>query len=205
MHRSRGGSGEVIFTREDHGTEEQEEEEEQDEEERCLAKKSGLNGDEELLVVLKRFRRNWTRSMSPYVGPVDATTTEDSGPMLYTDSGPPRIGGIPYDAMEIFSLRLTQIEGGLEWPLHVYGFVAVRDSMDYKRNILFHRSKNNCQVLTAEDPFLVLTGPSRAIALIDPPEFEVELYVIGRMLPEEKVLSAQYFQYNNICNERFAG
>ncbi|RCV26996.1 hypothetical protein SETIT_5G290400v2 [Setaria italica] len=150
MHRSRGGSGEVIFTREDHGTEEQEEEEEQDEEERCLAKKSGLNGDEELLVVLKRFRRNWTRSMSPYVGPVDATTTEDSGPMLYTDSGPPRIGGIPYDAMEIFSLRLTQIEGGLEWPLHVYGFVAVRDSMDYKRNILFHRSKNNCQVLTAE-------------------------------------------------------
>lgn len=75
MHRSRGGSGEVIFTREDHGTEEQEEEEEQDEEERCLAKKSGLNGDEELLVVLKRFRRNWTRSMSPYVGPVDATTS----------------------------------------------------------------------------------------------------------------------------------
>jgi hypothetical protein len=52
--------------------------------------------------------------------------------------------------MEIFSIKLTHIEGGLEWPLHVYGFVAVRDSMDYKRNILFERSKDNCQVLTAE-------------------------------------------------------
>jgi hypothetical protein len=75
---------------------------------------------------------------------------EDSGPMLYTDSGPPRFGGIPYDAMEIFSIKLNHIEGGLEWPLHVYGLVAVRDSMDYKRNILFERSKDNCQVLTAE-------------------------------------------------------
>jgi hypothetical protein len=41
--------------------------------------------------------------------------------------------------------------------------------------------------------------------LIDPPEFEIELYAIGRMLQEEKVLSAQYFQYNNICNGRYAG
>ncbi|KAF8677958.1 hypothetical protein HU200_046315 [Digitaria exilis] len=125
------------------------EEQEQYGEERCLAKKPRVDGDEELLEVLKRFRSNWTRSMSPYTGPVDAITV-DFGPMRYTDSGPPRFGSIHYDAMEIFSIKVTHIEGGLEWPLHVYGLVAVRDSMDHRRNILFHRSKNNYQVLTAE-------------------------------------------------------
>ncbi|CAO2171196.1 unnamed protein product [Urochloa humidicola] len=201
MHRSGIGSSEITSTREeDDGAKEEEEYEEEKQygEERCLAKMPRVSGDEELLDVLKKFRSDWMRSMSPYVGPIDATTNEDFGPMRYTESGPPRIGGILYDAMEIFSLKLAQIEGGLEWPLKVYGLVAVRDSMDYKRNILFHRSKDDCQVLTAEDPFLVLTGPSRAIALIDPPEFEVELYVLSRMPSGEKVLSAHVFEYNNI-------
>ncbi|KAL6615893.1 hypothetical protein ACP70R_038163 [Stipagrostis hirtigluma subsp. patula] len=161
--------------------------------------------EEDDLTVLDRFRRNWTRTMSPFVGPLDATTGKDVGPMRYTDSGPPCFGGIPYDAMEIFSLKVTELGGGLEWPLRVFGLVAVRDSMDYKRNVLFQRSKDDCQVLTAEDPYLVLTGPRRAIALIDPPGFEVDLSVVGRMPPEEKVLSALYFQYNNICSGRWAG
>jgi hypothetical protein len=56
-----------------------------------------------------------------------------------------------YDAMEIL-LKVTKIKEGLEWPLRVFGLVAVpvRDSMDYRRNILFQRSKENCQILTAE-------------------------------------------------------
>ncbi|CAL4954849.1 unnamed protein product [Urochloa decumbens] len=194
MHRPGGGSGEMTFTsEEDHSTEEDKEEQDDEQyttEERCQPRAN--NGDEDLLAVLKRFRINWTRSMSPYIGPVDATTNEEFGPMRYTESGPPRFGGIPYDAMEIFSFKLAQIEGGLEWPLHVYGLVAVRDSIDYKRNILFHRAKDNSQVLTAEDPFLALTGPSRAIALIDPPEFEVELYAIGRIPSEEKVRTLRH-------------
>lgn len=44
---------------------------------------------------------------------------------------------------------------------------------------------------------MVITGPSRAIALIDPPEFEVELRVIGSSPSEEKILSATVFTYNN--------
>lgn len=175
------------------------------EEERCLAKKPRVqDDDEELLTNLKGFRNEWVRMVSQYVGPLDATT-DGVGPMYYTDSGPPRFGGIAYDAMEIFYLKVDQIEGGLGWPLHVYGLVAVRDSMDSKRNILFQRSKNNCQVLTPEDPFLELTGPSRAIALIDPPDFEIELYVPCRRPSEEKVLCAQHFQYNCIGGEWMAG
>jgi len=44
---------------------------------------------------------------------------------------------------------------------------------------------------------LELTGPSRAIALIDAPEFVVELRVIGRSPSEEKLLSAAIFRYDN--------
>ncbi|CAO2166124.1 unnamed protein product [Urochloa humidicola] len=78
MHRrSGGGSGEMTFTsEEDHGTEEEEKEqgdEQYTDEERCLRPRA--NGDEDLLAVLKRFRINWTRSMAPYIGPVEATST----------------------------------------------------------------------------------------------------------------------------------
>jgi hypothetical protein len=51
------------------------------------------------------------------------------------------------------------------------------------------------QTYTSQDPFLELTGPSRAIALID--EFEVELRVIGSSPSEEKLLSAKFFRYHN--------
>ncbi|CAO2197898.1 unnamed protein product [Urochloa humidicola] len=124
--------------------------------------------------------------------------------MRYTDSGPPRFG-IPYSAVEIFSLKVTELkrEGGLQWPLRVFGLVAVRDSMDNRRNILFQRSKDNCQVLTAEDSSLVLTGPSRAIALIDPPEFEVELRAIGARPSEEKLLCGVYCDISNRSSHEF--
>ncbi|TVU35370.1 hypothetical protein EJB05_17257 [Eragrostis curvula] len=124
--------------------------------------------------------------MSQFFGPLNAITGSNIGPMRYTESGPPRFGGIPYDAMEIFSLKVTELKE-----------VAVRDSLDHKRNVLFDRSKENCQTLTAEDSSLALTGPSRAIALIDPLEFEVELRVLGSRPSEETVLSALYFEYSN--------
>nr|CAB3474041.1 unnamed protein product [Digitaria exilis] len=56
--------------------------------------------------------------------------------MRDTDSGPPRFGGIPYSALEILSIKVTEFQGqGLQWPLRVFSLVAVRDSMDPQRNI----------------------------------------------------------------------
>jgi hypothetical protein len=53
------------------------------------------------------------------------------------------------DTMQIFSVKVTQITSALQWPLDVYGVVAVRDSIDHKRNILFRRSRDECQTLTS--------------------------------------------------------
>ncbi|CAO1945889.1 unnamed protein product [Urochloa humidicola] len=153
---------------------------------------------------LMAFRRFWEENMSPHFGPLKAITGSDIGPMRYTDSGPPPFGGIPYDALEIFSIKVTELKG-LEWPIRVFGLVAVRDSMDHKRNVLFDRSEENCQTLTEKDSSLVLTGPSRAIALIDSPEFEVELRVLGSRPSETSILSAVYFEYTNRFSESKAG
>nr|CAB3474162.1 unnamed protein product [Digitaria exilis] len=163
-----------------------------------VTKKQCVEEDEEQVVGgLKEFRKFWEESMSPHFGPLTATTAgSESGPMRYTDSGPPSFGGIPYDALEIFSIKVTELKG-FEWPIRVFGLVAVRDSMDHKRNVLFDRSEEDSQTLTEKDSSLVLTGPTRAIALIDPPEFEVELRILGSRPSGGKILSAVYFEYTN--------
>jgi hypothetical protein len=61
----------------------------------------------------------------------------------------------PYAAsnctLQIFYIRVTEIsKGGLQWPLHVHGLVAVRDSVDHNRNFLFNRTRDDCQTLTQE-------------------------------------------------------
>ena len=59
--------------------------------------------------------------------------------------------------LQIFSIQVVRIKKGLEWPLHVYGLVAVRDSVDHNRNLLFHRTRDDCQILTQKveyHPFL---------------------------------------------------
>jgi hypothetical protein len=51
--------------------------------------------------------------------------------------------------MEVYFVKVTEIKGGLQWPLDVYGDVAVRDSLDHKRNYLFRRGRNEFQTLTS--------------------------------------------------------
>jgi hypothetical protein len=71
--------------------------------------------------------------------------------MRYTDESPPPSTRIGYaDAVVIFSVKVTQINDCLEWPLDVYGIVAARDSVDRNRNLIFHRTRDNCQTLTPE-------------------------------------------------------
>jgi hypothetical protein len=53
-------------------------------------------------------------------------------------------------ALQIFSVQVEEIMGGLPWPIDVYGMVAVRDVVDHNRNIIFNLQRDDSQTLSEE-------------------------------------------------------
>jgi hypothetical protein len=55
------------------------------------------------------------------------------------------------DTLQIFSIKIVAIRGGLQWPLDVFGMVTARDVADNrKRNIIYSRTRNNCETIMEE-------------------------------------------------------
>jgi hypothetical protein len=67
----------------------------------------------------------------------------------FTDKPAP-CGGHLNSTLQIFSVKVTGLSGGLQFPLDVYGMIAARDQPDHNRNIIFHRKRDNCQTLAQE-------------------------------------------------------
>ncbi|KAM3391737.1 hypothetical protein ACQJBY_013068 [Aegilops geniculata] len=111
-------------------------------------------------------------------------------PMYFTPFAPAIIPytGFATKALQIYSFEISDLNDCLKWPLYVYGVVAARDVVDGNRNLLFSRSRANCQVLTEKDPFLHLTGPSRVILAEYPVDFEVELRIRDGTESQDKAL-----------------
>ncbi|XBI60605.1 hypothetical protein VPH35_041519 [Triticum aestivum] len=112
------------------------------------------------------WESTWGSSMGGCGSFYDITTLS---PMLFTPSTPgiSNYSGTASHALQIYSLEIVDLNG----------VVAARDAVDHNRNILFYRSRHNYQLVTKEDPFLRLTGPSRAIMAVDRVTFEVELKI----------------------------
>ncbi|XP_072151184.1 uncharacterized protein [Setaria viridis] len=96
-------------------------------------------------------RKSWL-SMFGRNGAIPFEAETQYPPMRYTDIPvlPVTAGCGSGDTMEVFFVKVTQITNDLQWPLDVYGIVAVRDSLDWKRNYLFSRGRDNCQTLTSQ-------------------------------------------------------
>nr|BAK04541.1 predicted protein [Hordeum vulgare subsp. vulgare] len=139
------------------------------------------------------YRRAWEASFGGVFGSFDDETA--LGPMRYT-YGPIPENAVPASTLQIFSVRVTDLKHGLWWPLHVYGLVATRDGADHNRNFLFRRTRDNCQILTKEDPVLLLTGPSRAVLLAALVTFEIQLLVKSKTEFADEVLASKVFDFH---------
>lgn len=136
----------------------------------------------------------WGSQMASHGVFDDAATLS---PMQFTPSTP---GITPYSAttcpaLQIYSIKIVDLNVNLSWPLRVYGVVAARDTVDRNRNLLFYRSRANYQLVEKDDPFLRLTGPSRAILASNPVTFEVELKTVypgAEPDPQGALLSCVY-------------
>lgn len=67
--------------------------------------------------------------------------------MCYTSKRAPH-GGELRTTLQVFSVKIAEISGNLQWPINVFGMIALRDSLDQNRNIIFSRARDNCQTLT---------------------------------------------------------
>ncbi|CAN6212342.1 unnamed protein product [Urochloa humidicola] len=90
------------------------------------------------------FRKRWIAQWSGNYGSFDDITPID--PMRYTYDPPPP-SARPCRTLQVYSVRVAATKGDLQWPLHVYGLVAVRDSVDRNRNLIFYREREDCQIL----------------------------------------------------------
>jgi hypothetical protein len=75
--------------------------------------------------------------------------------MLFTCKPTPAHAGVK-PCLQIFSIKVMDINEDLEWPLEVYGLVAIRDFVDHNRNIIFRRRRDACQVLTEQVLILLI-------------------------------------------------
>ncbi|CAL5031624.1 unnamed protein product [Urochloa decumbens] len=135
----------------------------------------------------KLFRKDWDSTYGSLgFGSFDKKTEIPCKRFTYNPA--PR-GGALTDSLQVFYVKVAELSGGLQFPLEVFGMVALRDSVDYNRNIIFERERDNFQKLTDENPYLALTGPVRAVMIYSPVIFEATLYVKGATRSNDKELS----------------
>ncbi|CAL5071510.1 unnamed protein product [Urochloa decumbens] len=136
---------------------------------------------------VSEFRCYWNKRWSGHFGSFEDTTKIP--PMRFTFK-PMEDFDLQDDTLQIFSVKLAATRGCLELPLDVFGMVAIRDPVDHNRNIIFHRKRDDCQTLTEKDPYLVLSGPTRAVVFAyNPAIIEVDLKVKGTTESDDVCLS----------------
>ncbi|XBI89259.1 hypothetical protein VPH35_027107 [Triticum aestivum] len=162
---------------------------------------------EEAEMAFASYRRSWesNRGTSGRAFFEDTTTVS---PMHFTHCTPgcdPGDAAIAGATLQIFTIKLVEIKGGLEWPLSVYGVVAARDCVvtaATSSSLAIGGGRRNS--VRTYDPFLRLIGPSRAIVFIDDVYFEIELKVKGKTLSQDIALISRRCHYSGGCTICFS-
>ncbi|CAM0943672.1 unnamed protein product [Alopecurus aequalis] len=150
--------------------------------------------DSEMDLEAERFalyRTRWESNWDKTCGSFKDITVLTSMQFTHLTSGLVPVGSPGYNTgkLQIFSIKLTDIAGSLQLPLSVYGVVAARDIVDRNRNILFYCTRSEAQEVKQNDPFLHLSGPSRAIMNRDDTvDIEIKLRVKGAVKSQDKLL-----------------
>ena len=90
------------------------------------------------------------------------------GSMQYAHYTPGKVEISFAETLQVFSMKLNFAHdnaGGFKLPLRVYGFVAVRDKLDSRRNMLFSCSRTGAQELTQNVRSILHTNRSSLLAL----------------------------------------
>ncbi|TVU36590.1 hypothetical protein EJB05_18528, partial [Eragrostis curvula] len=95
---------------------------------------------------IPQFRQFWERLYGGYFGSFEDTTVVP--PMCYTLPGSKC--AVTDNTLQIFSIKIAKEEKDLNWPMHVFGLIAIRDSIDPRRNLIFQRDRDNCQTINEE-------------------------------------------------------
>ncbi|KAF0924503.1 hypothetical protein E2562_010150 [Oryza meyeriana var. granulata] len=95
-----------------------------------------------------QYRKFWNDVYSRHHGSYEDTTRIP--PMRFTHKSSLDWRARTLDTLQVFSVKVAATSGGLQWPLDVFGMVSMRDSVDRNRNVVFHRTRDNCQTLTEQ-------------------------------------------------------
>ncbi|KAF8700316.1 hypothetical protein HU200_034248 [Digitaria exilis] len=133
---------------------------------------------------------------SPFTSILQSITPH--GPMRYTYRN--ERGYHLSEAINILSVKIACSDVG--FPVHVYGTVIARDSMDEKCIYLFRRDRDHCQLINSEDGSLILTGPKRGLVLLDDNYVEIDLKIKDH-LGQDRELSKGTVTIRGIAGRSF--
>ncbi|CAD6258940.1 unnamed protein product [Miscanthus lutarioriparius] len=109
-------------------------------------------------VEASEFRDTWNRRYSGYCGCFQDTNRSRLDAFAHKLKIPnkrftykkPHDRASPRTTLQVFPLKIAKLRLGIQWPLQVFGMVAIRDCLHHNRNIIFDRPRDNCQIVTRQ-------------------------------------------------------